>query len=998
MNGNFQNNDRGRRNHIPFVGFDPGQFNYNYPIPHYWRPFNYNYQIPHQNPANFPDIRHLPRQMPVHYVDNRHLPHHMLAHYVDNRLLPHHMLAHYVDNRHLPHQVPTYYYNPRHLTHQRPQHYADNRPLPRQRPKNLADKKQIPQQMPECSADKKQIPQQMPECSADKKQIPQQTAERCADTRCLPHQAVEEYADKTCLPHQTPEDIAVKSPLPHQKAENDADNTCLPHRKSEHCADMMNLPQQTPEDHTDKKCLPHQPSEHCADMMNLPQQTPEDHTDKRCLPHQPSEHCADLMNLPQKTLEDHTAKKCLPHQMPEPTVPEVATVERVHCKICGVVFPLKKLEAHNNGKKHRRMLFELGEQSTKRETSNEEEGIHIQNSQKSPVVHKKVPKSKKDGYSVENTSYEAPRLEYKEVRAEGSKRKLRDHTGAKDLDFKIENVKNETTSFQKKKVLADESKRSAKDHRSKRETEEAPGVKYMKMSSGIRRSVRNDQPQSTPVKLKASAGSNSSAETECISCDFSATVTPEVLVSSQESTPPPSVESSFEPLCQINLQTEVEEGKEHLEVENCGVETNDQPHSISMEFHAPADSDINTLIEDTCSDFGAIVLVPPQSPIAVQVPTPVDIIQTEMSESKVHNEVQNDIVDSNDQPCLISTELHDPAGSMTNNQTEIVNCDSAAIEIVIEPLATVLPDAVGSSFEPMTECGLHTETEPQVSEAVAYIESEPPTEELDIEIHAASEVSVETETEDGGSQAEVEMDVLAGALGRIHLPQVSVCLTCGDEGFEEAIVYCSKCGDYAMHRYCLKGPVVFTDDVIWFCEDCDEEVLGADYPDSKAADSEKCEVDSIEKCATFVDPQPIGDPIWRGSLHVSNKNFDKVTRLMGHLSTLACPKVLEETRHLPNVLYGDSVQRSAVWPESFKKFGTDNLSIGLYFFPQNERVERYYDQLVDEMISNDLAIRVCVEKAELLIFSSTKLPSQYKRFQSKYYLWGMFKRKQEPLV
>ncbi|CAL5185446.1 unnamed protein product [Lathyrus oleraceus] len=929
QNGNFQNNYRGGWNHIPFIDFAPEQFNYNYGIPHYWGPSNYNYRIPHRIPANFPDIRHLPRQMPAHYLDNRHLPHQMPAHYVDNR--------------HLPHQVPTYYYDPRHLTHQRPQHYANSRHLlPHQR----ADKRPLLHQRPKNLADKKQIPQQTPECSADKKQIPQQTAEHCADTRCLPHQTVEEYADKTCLLHQTAEDISVKRPLPHQKAENDADNTCLPHRMSEHCADMMNLPQQAPEDHTDRKCLPLRMSELCADMMNLPQQTPEDDTDK----------------------------KCLPHQMPEPTVPDVATVERVHCKICGVVFPLKNLEAHNNGEKHRRMLIELHEQSTESKTSNGEEGVHIQNSQKNPVVqHKKVPKSKKDGCSVENTSREAPRFGYKEVPAKGSKRKLRDHTGAKDLYFKVENVKNETSSFQKKKVTADKSKRKVRDntdsedHRSKREIEEALGGKYMKMSNGIRRSVKNDKPQSTPVELSASAGSNISAKTECISC---------------------------EPSGQIDSQTELEEGKELLEVQNYGVETNDQPHSISMEIHGLGGSDINTLIEDAYSDFSAIVLVPPQSPIAVQVPTPVDITQTEMLESKVHNEVQNDIVDSNDQQRSISMELHDSAGSMTNNQTEIVNFDSAAIEIVIEPLASALPYAVGSSFES------------QVSEAVSYIESQHPTEETDIEllssvlmeIDAPPEVSVETETEDRGSQAEVDTDVLAGASGRIHLPQVSICLMCGDEGFEEAIVYCSKCGDYAMHRYCLKGPVVFTDDVIWFCEDCEEEILGADYPDSKAADSEKCEVDSIEKCVTFVDPKPIVDPIWRGSLQVFNKSFDKITRLMGHLSTLACPKVLEETRHLPNVLYGDLVQRSAVWPKSFKKFGTDNLSIGLYFFPQNERVVRYYDKLVDEMISNDLAIRVWVEKAELLIFSSRMLPSQYKRFQSKYYLWGIFKRKQEPLV
>jgi hypothetical protein len=76
-----------------------------------------------------------------------------------------------------------------------------------------------------------------------------------------------------------------------------------------------------------------------------------------------------------------------------------------------------------------------------------------------------------------------------------------------------------------------------------------------------------------------------------------------------------------------------------------------------------------------------------------------------------------------------------------------------------------------------------------------------------------------------------------------------------------------------------------------------------------------------------------------GSLQVLNKSYDKTTtRLMCHLSTLACPKVLEATtRHLPNVLYADMIERSAVWPESFRKFGTNNLSIGLYFFPQHER-------------------------------------------------------------
>jgi hypothetical protein len=60
-----------------------------------------------------------------------------------------------------------------------------------------------------------------------------------------------------------------------------------------------------------------------------------------------------------------------------------------------------------------------------------------------------------------------------------------------------------------------------------------------------------------------------------------------------------------------------------------------------MEFHAPAGSDINTLIEDSCSDSGAIVSAPPQSPIASQVSTLVEVINdTEMSQSRDQNETE----------------------------------------------------------------------------------------------------------------------------------------------------------------------------------------------------------------------------------------------------------------------------------------------------------------------------------------------------------------------
>jgi hypothetical protein len=57
--------------------------------------------------------------------------------------------------------------------------------------------------------------------------------------------------------------------------------------------------------------------------------------------------------------------------------------------------------------------------------------------------------------------------------------------------------------------------------------------------------------------------------------------------------------------------------------------------------------------------------------------------------------------------------------------------------------------------------------------------------------------------------------------------------------------------------------VIFTDEVIWFCNDCEEEVIDTDYPDQVTSDSEKGEVGCSDGCVTVVDPQPIADPIWR---------------------------------------------------------------------------------------------------------------------------------------
>ncbi|XVF39115.1 hypothetical protein PTKIN_Ptkin01aG0009500 [Pterospermum kingtungense] len=55
--------------------------------------------------------------------------------------------------------------------------------------------------------------------------------------------------------------------------------------------------------------------------------------------------------------------------------------------------------------------------------------------------------------------------------------------------------------------------------------------------------------------------------------------------------------------------------------------------------------------------------------------------------------------------------------------------------------------------------------------------------------------------------------------------QVTVCQTCGDKGYDVALIYCDKCQTYAIHRYCLyKLPKTFDEYVVWYCEDCEPEV------------------------------------------------------------------------------------------------------------------------------------------------------------------------------
>jgi hypothetical protein len=422
--------------------------------------------------------------------------------------------------------------------------------------------------------------------------------EQHVDNKQVPHQMPAQHVDNRQLPHQMPTQQVDNRQLPHQQSAQLVDNRQLPHQIPAHFAVNRDLPQQTPEDHADK-FLP--PLIHC-DICNITmipeclkehdngkihqrlllelRQMPEGYADKKWSPQQMPKVAADKRPLPHEKPEYFDDELCLT------PLPPLA-----HCEICGITMIPTSLEQHYNGKRHKKMLLKLRKQSVKHKTSNGEESRHVQDSQINPVFQpKKVPKFKKVPRPVENMSREAQGSHwYKD-----SKRKHRNHIRA--------------MVFKNKKFLAESSKRkvgdnmNAKDRGFKCKIGGPTGKKYMKMKNGKRRRLKSsnpefnalsnsvelpeltpssgcvaspktapipteessfelqsqhvsaslsqntvekiDQPQSTPVELNASTGSN---KTEFMSSDIAAIAPPQVPATSQVFTPPPLVGSNFEP-------------------------------------------------------------------------------------------------------------------------------------------------------------------------------------------------------------------------------------------------------------------------------------------------------------------------------------------------------------------------------------------------------------------------------------------------------------------
>ncbi|GER38807.1 succinyl-CoA ligase [ADP-forming] subunit beta [Striga asiatica] len=146
-----------------------------------------------------------------------------------------------------------------------------------------------------------------------------------------------------------------------------------------------------------------------------------------------------------------------------------------------------------------------------------------------------------------------------------------------------------------------------------------------------------------------------------------------------------------------------------------------------------------------------------------------------------------------------------------------------------------------------------------------------------------------------------------------------------------------------------------------------------------------------------ISAEPILDPKWRGwfNFKEDGEEDESCVEILAHASDKACSKVFDTTSAMPYTLDTQILQKSAVWPKSFRVTPPTAASIALFFFPANERDERVYDSLLDNVIQKELALKATIDNVELLIFSSYELPLPHRRFNGKYFFWGVFKNKKK---
>ncbi|GMQ04373.1 hypothetical protein CsSME_00049812 [Camellia sinensis var. sinensis] len=136
------------------------------------------------------------------------------------------------------------------------------------------------------------------------------------------------------------------------------------------------------------------------------------------------------------------------------------------------------------------------------------------------------------------------------------------------------------------------------------------------------------------------------------------------------------------------------------------------------------------------------------------------------------------------------------------------------------------------------------------------------------------------------------------------------------------------------------------------------------------------------------------DFIWKGGFEIqSSRRLPSFCYgIQAHLSTCASPKVPEVVKKFPCKVLLEEVSRSSVWPTQFLENHPKEDSIGVYFFAQDvASYEGNYRSLMECMINHDLALKGDVDGIELLIFSSNLLPEKSQRWNTLFFLWGVFR-------
>ncbi|KAL8519037.1 hypothetical protein ACS0TY_010109 [Phlomoides rotata] len=150
--------------------------------------------------------------------------------------------------------------------------------------------------------------------------------------------------------------------------------------------------------------------------------------------------------------------------------------------------------------------------------------------------------------------------------------------------------------------------------------------------------------------------------------------------------------------------------------------------------------------------------------------------------------------------------------------------------------------------------------------------------------------------------------------------------------------------------------------------------------------------------------EPLIRCVWRGNANVwhgQSEFNDRYYRFNAFLSSKSCQGVRRMAGELKPGIQFQMFPRSYLWPKSFRRSGPTDDAIALFFFPPQPEDEKSYDSLVNEMICDDLAMTAYVEDRDLsiyndlLIFTSVELPWQCRRYQGKFYLWGVFRRSKD---